>query len=276
MVIDSPDYELALVAASLQQPSVDLLLQQLRHDYRSAPLPVGVLARDGQLERARHLAGEDRLAVALVRPHRQQDAKEEVEQVLLLPRASAVTPAERGQQAASALAMLQDLAATPATIFDVHQYEPAILAAQEVPELAARSAVTLGDLGSARSQKSLVDQASRTTLPLPVRQAALAALRCSIEKHGILLTTGAIRQQYDRYNQSAEMDAENQQIFGQILDALEAPARRLQATANPEVKRAAKSRADALKPKAPPSGGPSLPAVREPAAAAPKPNPAGS
>jgi HEAT repeat protein len=276
MVIDSPDYELALVAASLQQPSVDLLLQQLRHDYRSAPLPVGVLARDGQLERARHLAGEDRLAVALVRPHRQQDAKEEVEQVLLLPGASAVTPAERGQQAASALAMLQDLAATPATIFDVHQYEPAILAAQEVPELAARSAVALGDLGSARSQKSLVDQASRTTLPLPVRQAALAALRCSIEKHGILLTTGAIRQQYDRYNQSAEMGAENQQIFGQILDALEAPARRLQATANPEVKRAAKSRADALKPKAPPSGGPSLPAVREPAAAAPKPNPAGS
>ncbi len=271
MAIDCPDYELALVAASLQQPSVDILIQQLRHDCHSALLPVGVLARDGQMERAKQLAGEDPLAVALIRPHRQQDAKEEVEQVLSLAGTSAVGPAQRGQQAASALAMLQDLAASPASIFDVHRYEPAILAAQGVPELAAHSAVALGDLGSARSQKALIDQASRTTLPLPVRQAALAAFRCSTEKYGILLTTDAIRQQYDRYNQSAAMDAANQQVFGQILDALEAPAKRLEAMASPEAKRAAKARAAALKPKTEPSGGPSLPAAREPAAEAPKP-----
>jgi phage gp36-like protein len=127
-------------------------------------------------------------------------------------------------------------------------------------------------LGSARSQKALVDQASRTTLPLPVRQAALAAFRCSIEKYGIVLTKDAIRQQYDRYNQSAQMDAENQQIFGQILDALEAPAKRLEAAASPETKRAAKVRAAAAKSKAPSSGAPSPSPAREPAAA---PRPAG-
>jgi hypothetical protein len=275
MAIDCPDYELVLVAASLQGPSVDILLQQLRHDCRSALLPVGVLARDGQMEHAKQLVGDDPLALALIRPHRQQDAKGEAEQVLSLAGASGVGSAERGQQAASALAMLQDLAASPATIFDVRRYEPAILAAQGVPELAARSAVALGDLGSARSQKALVDQASQTALPLPVRQAALAAFRCSTEKYGILLTTDAIRQQYARYNQSAELDAQNQRIFSQILDALEAPARRLKAAASPEVQRAAKARAAAAKPKAPSSDGPSLPAVREPAAEAPKPKPAG-
>jgi HEAT repeat protein len=270
MAIDCPDYELVLASASIEQPSVDILTQQLRHDCRSALLPVGVLARDGQMERAKHLAGEDPLSVALVRPHRQQDAKEETEQVLALAGVSAVGSAERGQQAASALAMLQDLSASPATIFDVRRYEPAILAAQGVPELAARSAVALGDLGSARSQKALVDQASRTTLPLPVRQAALAAFRCSTEKYGILLTTDGIRQQYDRYNQSKELDAENQQIFGQILDALEAPAQRLKATGSPEAKRAAKAHAAAVKPKSPSSGGLSVPAAPE-APAAPKP-----
>ncbi len=250
MAIDCPDYEVALVAASLQEPSVDILLQQLRHDCRSALLPVGVVARDGQMDRAKRLVGEDSLGLALIRPHRQQDAKDEVEQVLSLAGRSAVRLAERGQEAAAALAMLQDLAASPVTIFDVRRYEPAILAAQGVPELAVRSAVALGDLGSARSQKALVDQASRTTLPFAVRQAALAAFRCSTKKYGILLTTDAIRLQYDRYNQSAEMDAESRQIFGQILDALEAPARRLQATASPEAQRAAKARAAAAKPKA--------------------------
>ncbi len=167
--------------------------------------------------------------------------------------------------------MLQGLAASPLTIFDVRRYEPAILAAQQVPELAARSAVALGDLGTARSQKALVDQASRATLPLPVRQAALAAFRCSAEKYGILLTTDAIRLQYDRYNQSAELDAESRRIFGQVLDALEAPAKRLESAASPEAKRAAKARAAAAKPKTPSSGAPSLPPAQEPAAEAPKP-----
>jgi hypothetical protein len=59
--------------------------------------------------------------------------------------------------------------------------------------------------------------------------------------------------------------AENQQIFGQILDALEAPAQRLNAMVSPEAKRAAKARAAAAKPKSPSSAGPSLPAGREPA-----------
>ena len=169
------------------------------------------------------------------------------------------------------MTMLQNLAASPATIFDVRRYEPAILAAQTVPGLAARSAVALGDLGSARSQKALADQASQTTLPLPVRQAALAAFRCSTEKYGILLTPDAVRLQYDRYNQSAQTDAPTQQIFGQILDALEAPAQRLKAAARPEAKRAAKAWAAAAKPKVPPSGGPTAPAAREPAAEPPKP-----
>ena len=199
-----------------------------------ALVPVGVLARDGQIERARVLIGEDPLGVALIRPHRQQDAKEEVEQVLALAGPSAVGAKEREQQAASAMTMLQNLAAAPATIFDVRRYEPAILAAQAVPGLATRSAVALGDLGSVRSQKALVNQASQTTLPLPVRQAALAAFRYSAEKYGILLTPEAVRLQYDRYNQSARMDAATQQIFGQILDALEAPAQRLKAAARPE------------------------------------------
>jgi hypothetical protein len=82
----------------------------------------------------------------------------------------------------------------------------------------------LGDLGTAESQRALVDLASRGTAPLGDRVAALSAFRQSTEKHGILLTIPQIRLQYDRYNQSANQDAAAQKILGLILDCIEAPS----------------------------------------------------
>ena len=60
----------------------------------------------------------------------------------------------------------------------------------------------LANMNSAESQRALVEMASRLTLPLELRQAAAKAFRQNTEKHGILLTTDEIRQQYRRYNES--------------------------------------------------------------------------
>ena len=37
LAVSSPDYELALIDAGIDQPPLNLLLQQLRHDDRSGP-----------------------------------------------------------------------------------------------------------------------------------------------------------------------------------------------------------------------------------------------
>ena len=70
-----------------------------------------------------------------------------------------------------------------------------------------------------------VDAASRLTLPLALRQAAAGALCRNTEKHGILLTTEQIQEQYRRYNQSEKQDAGTQHLLGRILDYLEVPVR---------------------------------------------------
>lgn len=224
LALASPDYEVTLVASSLDHPTVDLLLQQLRHDCRSALLPVGVLARDGQMQRSQHQVRNDPLAAAFVRPHRQQDAHWIVEQLLVRVGPAAVPAEARAHEASQSLALLMELAANSASVFDVHRYEPELLAAQKVPALAAEAAVTLGRLGTARSQKALVDQASRAALAAPVRKAALIGFQQSVEKYGVLLTIDQIKSQYDRYNESSQQDPETQQILGQILDTIEAPS----------------------------------------------------
>ena len=54
--IGSSDYELALIDTSICRPTAALLVQQLRHDYRTAELPVTLMARAGRLAEAERIA----------------------------------------------------------------------------------------------------------------------------------------------------------------------------------------------------------------------------
>jgi len=221
----SPDCELALVAASLEKPTVDLLLQQLRHDFRTAGLPVAVLARSGQLDRARHIARNDPLAEAFPRPHTEEAVAAMVERLTALQGPELVAHAERRQQAAQALRWLAELISKDQKIYNFKAAEDAALAARYVPELGLEAVAVLGNLGTPTSQQGLVDLASRRTQPLELRTAAVEAFWRNTEKHGILLTPSQVLLQYDRYNRSATQDTATQQVLASILNCIEAPAR---------------------------------------------------
>ena len=102
--------------------------------------------------------------------------------------------------------------------------QDSVIAALCNPKLAAKAVAVLANINSAESQRALVELASRFTLPLALRQAAAKAFRQNIQKHGILLTTEEIRQQYQRYNESEKLDAATQHVLGLILDCLEVGA----------------------------------------------------
>lgn len=221
----SPDYELILVDSQLLDPTVDFVLQQLRRDNRTALLPVGVLARDEWTERARHLVRHDPLAMALPRPHSQESVQWQVAQLFGLRGRDRVAYAERQQQAALAMELLAMLAADESQhlIFNLKDAQQSALAALYVPGFTPTAARVLGNLGTPEAQTALVELASRTAQPLEGRKAAVDALSVAIEKRGILLTTDQILRQYERYNQSASLDAASQQVLGSILDCIETP-----------------------------------------------------
>jgi hypothetical protein len=227
MGFESPDYEMIFLDAGIDQPPVDFLLQQLRHDGRTADLPVGVLARADLLDRARHAVRNDARADAFSRPHAEEDVRWQVDRLLALAGQDRLPFAERQRQAARALELLAEVNRRPGAggVADSSGAEKAALTALQTPGLVSPAVALLGDLGTAEGQRELVEVASRSTEPLAVRQAAVEAFLHSTERYGILLTTDQIRRQYDRYNQSAALDAATQQVLGRILDILETPAR---------------------------------------------------
>jgi hypothetical protein len=230
LAIASPDYELALIDAAIDQPPIDLLLQQLRQDCRSGTLRVGLIARDGYLPRARQVARRDPLALAFSRPHSDESFAQEMEQLTALAPREFVDHAERQRQAAEALDRLVEFSRVGNKLYDVRSTQGAVLAALYTPGLGTKAAAVLGNLGTAESQQALIELASRWTQPIELRQAALEAFRQSMQAGGILLSTQQILRQYDRYNQSEGLDPATQQILGSILDCIEAPTQRVQAT----------------------------------------------
>ncbi len=224
-LLASPDYELALIGAAIERPTVDFLLQELRHDCRTAGLPVGVIARAGQLERAERIARRDPLAEAFSRPHTQESVQWQAERLLALVGRDRVLAAERQGQAALALKWLADWSGRDQKAFDFSRLEDVVLDALYAPGLRLHAAAALGSLNTRHGQQALVEVASRPVHPIELRTAAAKAFQENVRRNGILLTTKQILLQYDRYNQSETMDAATQQVLGSILDTIEAPSR---------------------------------------------------
>jgi hypothetical protein len=106
-------------------------------------------------------------------------------------------------------------------VFDLASLEPSILPLVYVPELGARAIELLGDIGTDKAQRALVELADTASAPLAMRKAAVAALARSIRAHGILLTSDEILRQYDIYNTNAGTNAETHEVAGAVLDVIE-------------------------------------------------------
>jgi CheY-like chemotaxis protein len=223
--LESPDYELILVDAILSYPTVDALVQSLRRDGRTGLLPVGVLAVSGDLERATRLVRNDRRARAYPRPHNEETARWQIEDLMTLS-GDTVSAAERTRQAALALDWLAQLTRPDAEgLYDLSRVGEPVFAALGVPGLSGKACAVLGNLGTPEAQEALIDLASRKTSPLAERKAALEAFRTAVQRRGLSLTTAKIQLQYDRYNQSAKDDSATQAVLGKILDCIEAPTK---------------------------------------------------
>ena len=231
LALRSADYELVLVDEGLQQPTIEFLLQQLRHDNRTAGLPVGIWARDGRLPRAVHAARRDPLVTSFPRPHSQEVVDWQVEQVLSLAGTGRLNSEQRLQQAGQAMQWLAEWSAGH-KVFRLPKRIDSVYEALFLPELANQATTILANTGTPQAQKALIELASRWTQPLTRRKAAVEALWDNTEGHGILLTSTEIMRQYDRYNQSETLDQPSQQVLSAILNCLEAPTKVAQEARN--------------------------------------------
>jgi CheY-like chemotaxis protein len=222
--IASPDFEVALIDFSLAAPVSGQLLEQFRRDNRTARLPIGIVASSDDLESAERLARRTPLTAVVVRTRDPGGLRFQIDLLLEKLGRSAVSSEERRSQAAQAVAWLREMSKAPRGLYNLRGIEPSLASAVWDPELGPQATEILATLGTASSQRVLVDLASFVAQPLELRQAAAKAFAVSVADFGALLTSGEIHQQYDRYNRSETQDQATQKVLASILDVVEARA----------------------------------------------------
>ncbi|HZN33626.1 MAG TPA: hypothetical protein VFB80_07395 [Pirellulaceae bacterium] len=222
----NPDVEFILISDAIDLPPVQELVQWLRRDFRTAQIPVGVMARSELLDRTRFAFVDDPLTTVFPRIYSTNVAAVEVARLEEIAGRNRVSRDERIDQARAALAALATLAKTPDNFarHELLRQEPLVIRALANPALSVAAANVLGLFGSPRAQTALVDFASQNTRPLADRQAAAAAFAAAVKARGLLLTQAQLAAQYARYNASETLDKDTQAVQGSLLDAIEAPA----------------------------------------------------
>jgi hypothetical protein len=136
-----------------------------------------------------------------------------------------VAPSERRFYATEALGYLAQLAGPDYRgWFDLHAAEPVIVAALRDFELRKESIEAAGMLGTPALQVALVELAGDTSRTLAQREAAIEALDVAVAKRGLLLTHPQLRAQYQQYNQAVDVEAEDVDVLGKLLDSIERPS----------------------------------------------------
>ena len=223
-IVENADYEFLMLSDTLDAPPLKELVQWLRKDYRTARLPVGVLARGEHLDALREELEDDPLTYVFPAIADSEVAAELVRRLERIAGRNLIGRDERLEMAAAALDALSELAAQgpPGPQYDLLRQEDLVIRALSVPALSGKAAPVLGQLGSAKSQTALVELASQDAYPLFGRQASAAAFAQAVKRRGVLLTKEQVRRQYDRYNASETKDQSTQTLLGEMLDAIEA------------------------------------------------------
>jgi hypothetical protein len=227
LAVTASDVEFILISDAIDGPPVKDLVQWLRKDYRTAGIPIGVMAKSDDLYSLRYMFEGDKLTAVFPRIFSAEVAQADVEILRQLAGRNYITREERVAQGQAALAAIATLAALQDGIarWNLLKHEPAIVAAMNNPALTAAAAGILATLGTPKSQTALVDFASQTARPIADRQAAATAFAAAVKNRGLNLTQQQITTQFDRYNASERLDAETQTVLGLILDAIEAPTK---------------------------------------------------
>jgi hypothetical protein len=222
----SADVEMIWIDMTIASPGVREVVFQLRREPWTAQIPIVLLAREPQINRARQIAGEHNRVIAQLRPHSEAARLEIAEDLsAMLPR-DWPTADERLAVASDAAELARQLLAADR---DFYRLRSAIAVREsDIDPLVGgdKSWQTLGLLGTPGSQRTLVELASRAMLFDQQRQQAIDALANSIDAHGVLLSTDEIQRQYDLYNSSLAVGQADVELLSNILDAIEAPRKR--------------------------------------------------
>ncbi|WP_442483494.1 HEAT repeat domain-containing protein [Aeoliella sp. SH292] len=216
------DVELVLIDMAIGKPAVRDTVFQLRRQAGSGLVPIALFAREEQWHTAETIAREHQGVMSFPRPHSAADTVQLAEDALAQLPVSWPTVEERLAQAESAMTIMNTLLAGDRDFYRLRAVSD--LVTQNVRPAAVGEAnwEVLAKLGTHDSQVTLLSYASAPALDLAARQAAAKAFAESVKQFGLTLSSDEIVRQYHLYNASETDTPESQQVFGSLLDTIEA------------------------------------------------------
>ena len=221
-----PDVSLMLISDTLVQPRYDELLRQLRADFRTARLPIGLMVRDGDRNPSiGRMIANDPLTYSFPVAIDGEPLVSNVRRAASLDDADlfSVSLGDRYRHAVMAARWLEKVSSDRSRFgfYELGPYQKQLAGLLYRPGLEDSASAILSNLGTPLAQRELVSFASQSSNPTEKRRVAAESLGRSIEAGATLLTRGEIKQQYDRYNASEKEPEESREILGSILDSFE-------------------------------------------------------
>jgi hypothetical protein len=220
---ENADYVAIFISDAVDTPEILELVQQLRKDPRTSRIPIGLLPRQENLERARRIARDTDKVASFPWPYQGETAQFELDQLAELADRNWPNAQERLNQALLSVDLLKQVASQD-QIFgfeDLVQHQDHFIGAMYQPGLDQSAIEIVGEIATPECQTALLDLASLESLSIDLRTAAVDAFETAIAKRGVLLTTQGLQEQYHRYNASESSDAPTQQLLGRVLDLIE-------------------------------------------------------
>lgn len=209
-----------MVDSDIGTPLVREVVYQLRAQPRLSHTPIAVLLATSDLQLGQQLAAVDNRLLPVSRPRTPEAMQSLVERLTALG-GEPVSADERTAQARQAIEWLGQLFAAGVPYDELRRDAGILDQVAYNPDLVQVSLTALAHVGTASSQRTLVELASLESQPLELRKLAAKAFAASRERYGVLLTAEEMALQYDRYNASETATAEVQEVLGRILDILE-------------------------------------------------------
>jgi len=227
MAQQSADYEFIMIGESIAGPHINDVVYMLRHDPRTAGIPIGIVVHDLSIGRANPIAAVDPLTFVLTEPVSVEGLLHQTRPLLLTAKYQEITTPERLAQAKVCLTWIEKVLANQQQFefFNVQRQQQAIINALFVPPLSKHAATALAYIGSDKAQRTLATFASQDTEILNNRVHAVGALQQNLQQYKVLLTRAEILKLYDLYNKSLASPQENIDVLSDILDAIESPTK---------------------------------------------------
>jgi hypothetical protein len=216
-----PDIELVLVTDALDQPHYQDVVQQIRSQWTTRYLPIGLLVRDGdRLQRARLTLADDPYTLVLPLATDPRYLHDQIGRLRQTDPVVSLANSHRGLHADVARRWLSRTLADP----QIYRFYHLACYRDQLADVARKSrdhelgSEMLLHLGTPKSQRLLVELASDSSLSIDQRQKIAESFASSTRNNGVLLTTQEIRQSVDRFSKAAQSESTDADRL--ILDSL--------------------------------------------------------